>query len=70
MHSVREFLAAGLARVSLAAITAAGWSGEGFQAGADVAVAVHGHEVNAIEGAAVAEPGDLLAGGLDTGHTE
>ena len=30
-------------------------------------VAVDGHQVDAVEGAAVAEPGDLLAGGLDAG---
>jgi len=31
-------------------------------------VAVDGHQVDAVEGAAVAEPGDLLACGLDAGH--
>jgi RNA polymerase sigma-70 factor, ECF subfamily len=43
-------------------------SGECLQAGGDFPVAVDGHQVDSGEGAAVAEPGDLLTGGLDGGH--
>src|ERR1700722_6956213 len=45
-----------------------GLSGEGFQACGDFPVAVDGDEVDAVEGAAVAEPEDLLAGSLDAGR--
>src|ERR1700748_3154361 len=45
-----------------------GLSGECFQACGSFPVAVHRHQVDAVEGAAVAETGDLLPCGLDAGH--